>query len=116
MSREPYVVCFEKTHCERPQRYEQNHIRADLEKPISRSFIKSLEGDTLSKAFKKSNCNNKVANFFRSRIPLVASGFFFFSVPTIKVFLCRTKKGLVFDFLDGTKVGNFQVQLHEERY
>ena len=64
MSREVVVVCFEKTHCERPQRYDQNHFGADFEKPISRSFIKSLVGDTLSKALEKSNCNNRVANFF----------------------------------------------------
>ena len=64
ISRGADVVCFENTHCERPQRYDQNHIRADFEKPISWSLARSLDGDTLSKALEKSNCNSKVVNFF----------------------------------------------------
>ena len=75
MSREADVVSLEKTHCERPQRNDQNYIRADLEKTISRSFIKSLEGDTLSKALEKSNCKNRVANFFSLAIRISSVNF-----------------------------------------
>ena len=54
-------VDSEKTHCERPQRYEQIQVRDDLENPRSRSFTSSLEGDIVPNALLKSSCSRRDA-------------------------------------------------------
>ena len=52
---------LDATHTDQPQRYNQNQCNDDLEKPITCSFSSSFDGETLSKAFEKLNCNNSVA-------------------------------------------------------
>ena len=67
--REVDVEDFDITHKDLP--VDQNHCSGDLEKPMSFNFLRSFDGDTLSKALEKSNCNKTVANFFS--LPILIS-------------------------------------------
>ena len=62
VSRKSEVDILDETHNSLPPKYDQNHCDDDLEKPITCNFLNSFDGDTLSKAFEKSNCNKRVAN------------------------------------------------------
>ena len=45
----------EKTHCDRPMRYDQNHCSADLENPRFLNLFRSIDGEMASKTLLKSN-------------------------------------------------------------
>ena len=52
------------TDKDRPLRYDQNQFCDDFENPAFFNFLSNFDGDTLSKAFEKSNCSNSVACLF----------------------------------------------------
>ena len=64
MSMKEDVNDLDDTHKDRPLRYDQNQFNDDFKKPASFNFLSNFDGDTLSKAFEKSNCSNSVASLF----------------------------------------------------
>ena len=49
------VVILVDTHADLPLRYDQNQSNEDFEKPTFFNFLSNSDGETLSKAFEKSN-------------------------------------------------------------
>ena len=69
------VKVLEKTHWDRPQRYDHNHRRAALENPRLCNFERSFEGKIASKALLKSNYKNSIASFPSTPMPIASVRF-----------------------------------------